>query len=114
MSNTNEKPINITEKAIEQVLTIQSKDQKLGQFLRISVVGGGCSGLSYKLDFSNEKKEKDLEIDYQQIKVLVDPKSLLFLKNMNLDFTDGLNGQGFVFSNPNAKQTCGCGSSFAA
>jgi len=80
----------------------------------VSVVGGGCSGLSYKLSFEDAPKEKDKTFDNYGVTMLVDPKSLLFLKGIEVDFTDGLSGQGFVFQNPNAKSTCGCGTSFSA
>jgi iron-sulfur cluster assembly protein len=106
--------IQISDKAAQQVRTIQEREGKASSFLRLSVVGGGCSGLSYKLSFEETPKEKDQTFDFNGVKVLVDPKSLLFLKGMILDFTDGLTGQGFVFNNPNAKQSCGCGSSFSA
>ncbi len=82
-------------------------------FLRVSVVGGGCSGLSYKLDFDNEKKPMDQEFEDNGVKVVTDLKSFLYLVNTTLDFSDGLNGKGFYFSNPNASRTCGCGESFA-
>jgi len=82
-------------------------------FLRVSVVGGGCSGLSYKLDFDNERKPMDQEFEDNGIKVVTDLKSFLYLLNTTLDFSDGLNGKGFYFSNPNASRSCGCGESFA-
>lgn len=82
-------------------------------FLRVSVVGGGCSGLSYKLDFDNEQKPMDQVFEDNGVKVVTDLKSFLYLVNTMLDFSDGLNGKGFYFSNPNASRTCGCGDSFA-
>ncbi len=82
-------------------------------FLRVSVVGGGCSGLSYKLDFDNEQKPMDQVFEDNGVKVVTDLKSFLYLVNTVLDFSDGLNGKGFYFSNPNASRTCGCGESFA-
>ncbi len=107
-------PIEITEKAAVQVKQIQERENRPSSYLRVSVVGGGCSGLSYKLSFEDQPKEKDQTVEAFGVRVLVDPKSLLFLKGIVLDFTDGLDGQGFVFTNPNAKQSCGCGSSFSA
>lgn len=83
------------------------------QMLRLSVVGGGCSGLSYKLEFIDKPNEKDIVELVEHIFVVVDPKSSLFLKGMELDHSDGLNGVGFSFNNPNAKRSCGCGSSFS-
>lgn len=82
-------------------------------FLRVSVVGGGCSGLSYKLDFDSELKPMDQVFDDNGVKVVTDLKSLLYLVNTTLEFSDGLNGKGFYFNNPNASRTCGCGESFA-
>ena len=76
-------------------------------FLRVGVVGGGCSGLSYKLDFDNEQKPTDQVFEDNGIKVVTDLKSFLYLVNTTLDFSDGLNGKGFYFSNPNASRTCG-------
>jgi len=82
-------------------------------FVRVGVVGGGCSGLSYKLDFDNEMKPMDQVFEDNGIKVVTDLKSFLYLVNTMLDFSDGLNGKGFYFNNPNASRTCGCGESFA-
>jgi iron-sulfur cluster assembly protein len=82
-------------------------------FVRVSVKGGGCSGLSYDLDFDNEMKESDQEFVSGDVKIVCDLKSYLYLAGTELDFTDGLNGKGFNFINPNAKRTCGCGESFA-
>ena len=82
-------------------------------FLRVSVVGGGCSGLSYKLDFDNELKASDQIFETENIRLVSDMKSLLYLINTELDYSDGLNGKGFYFKNPNASRTCGCGESFA-
>lgn len=82
-------------------------------FLRVSVVGGGCSGLSYKLDFDNEQKPTDQVFEDKGIKVVTDLKSFLYLVNTELDFSEGLNGKGFYFNNPNASRSCGCGESFA-
>lgn len=82
-------------------------------FLRVSVVGGGCSGLSYKLDFDNEQLPNDQVFEDNGIKVVTDLKSFLYLCDTTLEFSDGLNGKGFYFNNPNASRTCGCGESFA-
>jgi iron-sulfur cluster assembly protein len=82
-------------------------------FVRVGVVGGGCSGLSYKLDFDNEIKPMDQVFEDNDVKVVTDLKSFLYLVNTMLDFSDGLNGKGFFFNNPNASRTCGCGESFA-
>ena len=82
-------------------------------FVRVSVVSGGCSGLSYKLDFDNESKPNDQVFEDNGIKVVTDLKSFLYLFNTTLEFSGGLNGKGFFFNNPNATRTCGCGESFA-
>jgi iron-sulfur cluster assembly protein len=84
-----------------------------GYFLRVGVVGGGCSGLSYKMDFDNETQPMDQVFEHNGIKVVTDLKSFLYLVNTELDFSDGLNGKGFFFNNPNASRSCGCGESFA-
>lgn len=106
--------IQVTEKALQQIAQIWEKDRPAeGNFLRIAVVGGGCSGLSYKIEFSPQKdRDNIIPIDDQK-KIIIDPKSSLYLKGIVLDFQDGLNGKGFVFQNPNAKNTCGCGESFS-
>jgi iron-sulfur cluster assembly protein len=105
--------VNVTEKALQHIRGIYSKEQKdLDMGLRLGVSGGGCSGLSYKIEFS-KKNEKDNVMDFGDIKIFIDPKSSIYLKGVELDFKDGLNGKGFVFSNPNASNTCGCGESFS-
>jgi len=82
-------------------------------FVRVSVTSGGCSGLSYQLDFDNESKENDQVFEDNGVKVVTDLKSFLYLCNTTLEFSGGLNGKGFFFNNPNASRTCGCGESFA-
>lgn len=82
-------------------------------FLRVGVVGGGCSGLSYRLDFDNQLKASDQVFEYDGVKLVTDMKSLLYLIGTTLEFSEGLNGKGFYFNNPNASRTCGCGESFA-
>ena len=105
--------IDITEKAVNQVKRIKSENSIPDEYgLRVGVKGGGCSGLTYQLGFDGEQKEGDMVIEKDGIKLLVDGKSLFYLSGTILDFSDGLNGKGFVFSNPNAKKTCGCGESF--
>ena len=103
----------VTDKALQQIRAIQTQEDSRGKGgLRLAVIGGGCSGLSYKIEFSDQR-EKDNIQDYGDVKVLIDPKSSIYLKGITLDFQDGLNGKGFVFENPNAKNTCGCGESFS-
>ncbi len=105
--------LTITDKAIEQIKNIFNSENPDGsKGLRLGVAGGGCSGLSYKIEFS-EQKDKDKVIDLSGFKVFIDPKSSIYLRGITLDFKDGLNGKGFVFDNPNAKNTCGCGESFS-
>ena len=82
-------------------------------FIRVSVVSGGCSGLSYKLDFDNESKPNDQVFEDNGVKVVTDLKSFLYLFQTTLEFSGGLDGKGFHFNNPNATRTCGCGESFA-
>ncbi len=82
-------------------------------FIRVSVVGGGCSGLSYKMDFDNEEQPMDQVFDDKGVKLVTDLKSFLYLCNTTLEFSRGLNGKGFHFVNPNASRTCGCGESFS-
>jgi iron-sulfur cluster assembly protein len=82
-------------------------------FVRVGVRSGGCSGLSYELDFDKEKTETDKVIEDAPIKIVVDKKSFLYLIGTTLDYSGGLNGKGFVFNNPNANRTCGCGESFS-
>lgn len=82
-------------------------------FVRVSVTSGGCSGLTYNLDFDNESQENDQIFEDNGVKVVTDLKSFLYLCNTTLEFSGGLNGKGFYFNNPNAARTCGCGESFA-
>jgi iron-sulfur cluster assembly protein len=104
----------ISEKAKEKAIALK-KEAGLGEdyFLRVSVVGGGCSGLSYKMDFDNETKPMDQVFEDKGMKLVTDLKSFLYLCNTELNFSDGLNGKGFYFDNPNASRSCGCGESFA-
>ncbi|MCU7548448.1 iron-sulfur cluster assembly accessory protein [Chitinophagaceae bacterium LB-8] len=108
--------IQVTDKAkerVQQLLAEVGNGNDPSYFLRVSVVGGGCSGLSYKMDFDNELKPADQVFENNGIKVVTDLKSFLYLVNTVLDFSDGLNGKGFFFQNPNASRTCACGESFA-
>ena len=116
MSTIVEENITATEKAQTKIADLMKQAGIAGDssyFLRVSVVGGGCSGLSYKLDFDNELKPADQVFEAGGIKLVTDLKSLLYLINTELDYSDGLNGKGFFFKNPNASRTCGCGESFA-
>lgn len=105
--------ISITVKAINQVKKIKEENGIPKEYgLRVGVKGGGCSGLTYQLGFDAEAKDGDTIIEQDDIKLFVDGKSLFYLSGTELDFSDGLNGKGFVFNNPNAVKTCGCGESF--
>lgn len=108
--------IQVTEKAVKEIKRLQASDSSAtGSILRVMVVGGGCSGMSYKLGFDNQPAAAgDKVFEHDGVKLVIDSKSYLYLAGTELDFSDGLNGTGFVFNNPNAKRTCGCGSSFSA
>ncbi|MEO8398242.1 MAG: iron-sulfur cluster insertion protein ErpA [Ignavibacteriaceae bacterium] len=108
-----ETEIKITEKAAEEAKKIMNENNVPETYgLRVGVKGGGCSGLTYTLGFDAEPREGDTIIEQNEVKLFVDGKSLFYLGGTELDFTSGLNGKGFVFNNPNAKKTCGCGESF--
>ena len=92
---------------------MQQSNVAEGHFVRVSVTSGGCSGLSYKLDFDDSSLPDDQVFEDNGIKVVTDLKSFLYLCNTTLEFSGGLNGKGFFFNNPNASRTCGCGESFA-
>ena len=106
--------IYVADSAKEKIQNIIS-GEKLSpdHFLRVSVTSGGCSGLSYKLDFDNENQPNDQVFEDNGIKVVTDLKSFLYLFNTTLEFSGGLDGKGFHFNNPNAARTCGCGESFS-
>jgi iron-sulfur cluster assembly protein len=107
--------ITMTNSAIQEIKRIQSSDPThQGAHLRVQVVGGGCSGMSYKLDFETAATtDMDKIFEQEGVRLVIDKKSFIYLTGTELDFSGGLNGKGFVFSNPNAKRTCGCGSSFS-
>jgi len=104
----------VADTAKEKILQIMNSQQLDKEyFVRVSVTSGGCSGLSYKMDFDNEINEKDQVFEDNETKVVTDLRSFLYLCNTTLEFSGGLNGKGFQFVNPNAARTCGCGESFA-
>ena len=107
--------IYVSDNAKAKIRQIMEKEGIEGKerFLRVSVVGGGCSGLSYKIDFDSETKPTDQVFEDNGVKVVTDLKSFLYLVNTTLEYSDGLNGKGFFFNNPNASRTCACGESFA-
>jgi iron-sulfur cluster assembly protein len=104
----------LTPAAKDKIMSLMKKDKGNDQSaLRVSVVGGGCSGFSYKMGFEDAAKDGDQEFIEQGVRVLVDQKSALFIKGLQIDYVDGLNGAGFVYENPKAAKSCGCGTSFS-
>lgn len=105
--------IKVTESAKKQAVRLMEEDGKEGAFIRVGVEGGGCSGLMYQLTFDNKEQDGDKAFEDNGLKIVVDKKSFLYLIGTTLDYSGGLNGKGFVFVNPNADRTCGCGESFS-
>ena len=104
--------VTLTDKALEKVRQLQQQEGKTGFALRLKVVGGGCSGYSYGLDFDEKETTGDAVFQDRGVKIVVDPKSLSMIDNCQVDWADGMTGAGFTIQNPNAKGTCGCGHSF--
>lgn len=106
--------IYVADSAKEKITDLMSKSELTEDyFVRVSVTSGGCSGLTYSMDFDNESQENDQVFEDNGVKVVTDLKSFLYLFDTTLEFSGGLNGKGFTFNNPNASRTCGCGESFA-
>ncbi|MCB0401253.1 MAG: iron-sulfur cluster assembly accessory protein [Flavobacteriales bacterium] len=106
--------ITVSENAKNQAIKLMAEDHAPdGSFIRVGVKGGGCSGLVYDLSFDHEIHEDDKVFEDNGIQVVCDKKSILYLAGTELDFSGGLNGKGFIFKNPNANRTCGCGESFS-
>ena len=105
--------VTITDSAKEKLLALLAKEGSDMKFVRVGVNSGGCSGLTYELGFDKAQNNDDEIIQNNEITLLVNKKSLLYLAGTILEFSDGLNGKGFVFKNPNANRTCGCGESFS-
>lgn len=104
--------VNLTAKAVSEIKKIMKENEIPESYgLRISVKGGGCSGLTYSLGFDSEPKPTDSVLEQDGINIFIDMKSMMYLNGTQLDFTDSDQGKGFIFNNPNAKRTCGCGSS---
>lgn len=104
----------VSDKAKEKIEQIKQEQQlDANAFVRVSVLGGGCSGLSYKMDFDTKLNPDDQEFEDKGVKLVTDLRSFLYVCNTTLEFSDGLNGKGFHFQNPNATRTCACGESFA-
>jgi iron-sulfur cluster assembly protein len=106
--------IQVTEKALGRIRQVFVKQGVEGGGLRLGVQGGGCSGMSYLIRFEPKHRPSDRVFDFEGVKVFVDPKSLIYLEGMTLDYKESLMQSGFVFENPNAKKSCGCGTSFSA
>ncbi len=104
----------VADSAKDKIAELKSSED-LGEdyFVRVSVTSGGCSGLTYSMDFDNVEKENDQIFQDNEVKIVTDLRSFLYLCNTTLEFSGGLNGKGFYFNNPNASRTCGCGESFA-
>lgn len=112
-NNNSEMPLKITDKAIEMVKKALAEENLVDHGLRIAVQGGGCSGLQYALDFTNESRPGDSIFLVDGLNIYVDMASLQYLTGAEIDYVSGLNGTGFKFNNPNATRTCGCGHSFS-
>ena len=107
--------IQVSEKAKEKIIHMMQEDgfDHTANFVRVGVKSGGCSGLSYELKFDKDQHENDTLFESNDIKIIVEKKSFLYLAGTILEYSGGLNGKGFVFNNPNAQRTCGCGESFS-
>jgi iron-sulfur cluster assembly protein len=107
--------VTITNTALKHLKNIMLEDgiNNDTHFLRVGVKGGGCSGLSYVMNFDNTIESSDEVVELDEIKVVIDKKSILYLIGTELDYSDGLNGKGFNWNNPNSSRTCGCGESFS-
>ena len=104
----------VADSAKERIREIEKEDKLTKEhFVRVSVTSGGCSGLTYQMDFDNEPRPDDQVFEDNGVKIVTDLRSFLYLCNTTLEFSGGLNGKGFYFNNPNASRTCGCGESFA-
>ena len=113
MAEVHASPVTLTEAAVKKVKALLA-EQPEGSYLRVGVRGGGCSGLSYSLAFERQRGAHDEVVEIDGIKLLIDPKSALYLQGTVLNFVESLTGGGFKFENPNAKTSCGCGESFSA
>jgi iron-sulfur cluster assembly accessory protein len=106
--------VKLTPKAVEKVKEIMEAQDPKPAALRLGVIGGGCSGFSYSMQFDNEKGMMDKEFEFEGLKLLVDATSMMYLDGCEVDYLETLEASGFKFNNPNVKSTCGCGSSFNA
>ncbi len=106
--------VTLTDKAVEMVKDAMQREGLAGYGIRIGVMGGGCSGFQYSMDFENAPKDGDVTLEQGGLRLFVDAMSSMYLQGVTVDYVVGLQGAGFKFNNPNAKSTCGCGSSFTA
>jgi iron-sulfur cluster assembly accessory protein len=106
-------PVALTAKAVEMVKDAIAREGLEGHGIRVGVQGGGCSGFQYSMDFEKEPRAEDMVLEQDGVKLYVDPMSSMYLQGVTIDYVVGLQGAGFKFDNPNAKSTCGCGSSFS-
>ena len=107
-----ENPIVLTAKAVEMVKDAIAREGLEGHGIRVGVMGGGCAGFQYSMDFEKEPRPDDMTFEQDGVKLYIDPMSSMYLQGVTVDYVVGLQGAGFKFNNPNAKSTCGCGSSF--
>ncbi len=112
-AGTGDAPVTLTSKAVEKVREAIAAEGLLGHGIRIGVMGGGCAGFQYSMDFEKEPRDGDISFEQEGIRLFVDPMSSMYLQGVTIDYVVGLQGAGFKFENPNAKTTCGCGSSFS-
>jgi iron-sulfur cluster assembly accessory protein len=106
-------PVRLTAKAVEMVKDAMEREGLREYGIRVGVMGGGCAGFQYSMDFEKDPREGDVAFEQEGVKVYVDPMSSMYLQGVTIDYVVGLQGAGFKFNNPNARTTCGCGSSFS-
>jgi iron-sulfur cluster assembly accessory protein len=107
-------PVVLTAKAVEMIKEAITRENLTGYGIRVGVQGGGCSGFQYSMDFENTERDGDISFEQDGVKLYVDPMSGMYLQGVTVDYVVGLQGAGFKFTNPNARNTCGCGQSFSA
>jgi iron-sulfur cluster assembly accessory protein len=108
-----ESPITLTPKALEMIRDAMQREGLADHGIRVGVMGGGCAGFQYSMDFDKEPREGDLAFEQDGVRLFLDPMSSMYLQGVTIDYVVGLQGAGFKFNNPNARTTCGCGSSFS-
>ena len=106
-------PVTFTAKAVEMVKNAIAQEGLVGHGIRVGVQGGGCAGFQYSMDFEKDARDGDLSFEQDGVRIFVDPMSSMYLQGVTIDYVQGLQGAGFKFENPNARTTCGCGSSFS-